>query len=150
MDWRVGMSVTAKKEWIGEAGYCNCLLVAMARMPIPTVHLFSNLPVPDLDALTATRPATASWIRAQGFRYPNLNPLTVIQMFTAMGNISSFLWWYRPGHLEVVDCVEHDGPTVKRMFHMSLSKKNGILHLHIEIDPRQEVVNIVASPERQI
>jgi hypothetical protein len=34
------MSVTSKKEWIGESGYCNCLLVAMARVPIPTVHLF--------------------------------------------------------------------------------------------------------------
>jgi hypothetical protein len=144
------MSVTAKKEWIAEAGYCNCLLVAMARMPISTVHLFSNRPVPDLDALTANRPATASWIRAQEFLYPNLNPLTVIQMFTAMGNISSFLWWYRPGHLEVVDVVEADGPTVKRMFHISLSKKNGILHLQIELDPGQEVVNIVASGGGQI
>ena len=133
------MSVMAKKEWIGESGYCNCLLVAMSRVPIPTMHLFSNRPVPDLNALTANKPTTAAWIRAQEFHYPSLNPLTVIEMFSSLGNIKSFLWWYRPGYLEVHDVVESDGPIVKRTFHMSLSKKKGIFHLQIEIDPLQRL-----------
>jgi hypothetical protein len=133
----MGMSVTAKKEWNGESGYCNCLLVAMARVPIPAVHLFSNHPVPDLDALTANKPTTASWIRAQEFPYSILNPLTVIQILSQLGRITRFLQWYP---LEVFDSVENDGPIVKRIFHMSLSREEDIFNLQLKMDPLQEVV----------
>jgi hypothetical protein len=127
------MGVTAKKEWTGESGYCNCLLVVMARLSVPFLDLFSDRPVPNLETLASGRPTTASWIRAQEFQYSSLNPLFVIEIFMGIGQISSFLWWYKPGYLEVYDVVEDDGPMVKRTYRMRLSKKRGILHLKIEL-----------------
>src|ERR1700759_518354 len=110
------MTVTAKKQWTGESGYCNCLLVAMSRVPVYDLQLFSNRPVPDLVVLTASKPATAAWLSAQEFSYPALNPLTVIQMLSQLARITSMGQWYS---FEVYDAVEDNGPVVQRIFHMS-------------------------------
>lgn len=131
------MTVTAKKEWIGEPGYSNCLLVVMARVPIQSVDLFSNRPLPDLDALIADKPATAAWIRAQEFSYSTLNPLMVIKILSQMGNIIDLLWWYR---LPVHDVEEDDGPVIKRIFNLRLSKEEDIFRLQIRLDSFQKIV----------
>ena len=67
------MSVTLKREWIGESGYCNCLLVTMSRLSLPHVELHADQPPPNLEALASRRPSTAAWVRAQEFDYSALD-----------------------------------------------------------------------------
>ena|ERR1700761_290841 len=141
------MSVAARKEWTGESGYCNCLLVVMARVPIQALHFSSNHTVFDLEALAAETPGTAEWIQAQEFNYFTLNPLTVIQILSQLGRITNFQQWYS---FEVRDMVEDDGPVVKRIFHVSLSRKEDIFDLQIKIDPLQKVVMSYEESRRRV
>lgn len=134
------MSVTLKKEWNGEAGYCNCLLVAMSRIPISSVELVSGQPPLDLEALTSSRQSTCLWIRAQEFDYSALNSSVIIQMLAKQGGVTKFLWWYRAGTIVAYDCVEDDGPVVERRFHLRLVQSGNTLKL---------AVGLGASRERQ-
>ena len=74
------MNVSAKKEWLGESGYCNCLLVAMSRMRIPNIELVSDQSPPNLETLTTGRPTTYAWIRAQEFDYAGLDTSEIIRI----------------------------------------------------------------------
>ena len=106
-------------EWAGESGYCNCLLVAMARMRIAKVVLSADEPLPSLEELVATRPETLAWIKAQGFQYGKLDRVTIIRMLAEMADISPGEERFT-GILEVQDCVGDDGPVVQRAFAMQL------------------------------
>jgi hypothetical protein len=106
-------------EWAGESGYCNCLLVAMARMRIAKMVLSADEPLPSLEELVATRPETLEWIRAQGFQYGKLDRVTIIRMLAEMADISPGEKRFT-GILEVQDCVGDDGPVVQRAFAMQL------------------------------
>ena len=67
--------------WAGESGYCNCLLVTMARMRIAKVELSTGEPLPNLKALAATRSETLEWINAQGFEYDKLDRANSLDQF---------------------------------------------------------------------
>lgn len=109
----------AQAEWVGESGYCNCLLVVMARMRIATMELSTDKPLPSLEELAVTRPATLEWLRAQGFQYDRLDRVTIMGMLSDMADISPQQKRFT-GTLEVHDCVGDDGPTVQRVFAMRL------------------------------
>ena len=106
-------------EWAGESGYCNCLLVAMARMRIAKVVLSADEPLPSLEELVATRPETLAWIKAQGFQYDKLDRVTIIRMLAELADISPQEKRFA-GTLQVQDCVGDDGPVVQRAFAMQL------------------------------
>ena len=130
------MSVTLKKEWLGESGYCNCLLVAMSRGPIPRIELFSNQPPSNLETLT-TRPDTSAWLRAQEFDYSALDTSKIIQTLASSAGITKSFWRYKPdstGTILVHDCVENDGPVVERNFTLRLLSSGGVLHLTVVLD----------------
>ena len=110
-------------EWAGESGYCNCLLVAMARMRIAKVEISAEQPLPSLEELAATRPETLEWIRAQGFQYDKLDRVTIIRMLAEMADISPGEKRFT-GTLEVQDCVGDDGPVVQRTFAMQLGLRD--------------------------
>lgn len=107
-------------EWAGESGYCNCLLVAMARMRIARIELSTDEPLPSLEELVAARPETLEWIRTQGFQYDKLDRVTIIRTLAELADISPGEKRFA-GILEVQDCVGDDGPVVQRTFAMQLS-----------------------------
>jgi len=109
----------SQDRWVGESGYCNCLLVAMARMQIAKVELSTDERLPNLEELVATRPDSLEWIRAQGFQYNKLDRVTVIRMLSELADISPQEERFS-GTLEVQDCVGDDGPVVQRAFAMQL------------------------------
>lgn len=109
--------------WAGESGYCNCLLVAMARMRIAKMELGTDEPLPNLEELAATRPETWEWIKAQGFQYDKLDRVTIIRMLAEMADISPGEERFT-GILEVQDCVGDDGPVVQRAFAMQLGLRD--------------------------
>ena len=67
------MSSHFKKEWIGESGYCNCILVMMSRIDSAKMELATNLPLPNLEDLAAPREATVAGGRAQDIHLFKLN-----------------------------------------------------------------------------
>jgi len=107
------------QEWVGESGYCNCLLVVMARMRIARMELSTDEPLPSLEELAVTRPETLEWLKAQGFQYDKLDRVTIIRMLAEMADISPREKRFT-GILEVQDCVGDDGPVVQRAFAMQL------------------------------
>jgi len=106
-------------EWAGESGYCNCLLVTMARTRIAKIELSTDEPLPSLEELAVTQPETLEWIKAQGFQYDKLDRVTVIRMLAELADISPEEKRFT-GILEVQDCVGDDGPVVQRAFAMQL------------------------------
>src|SRR5262245_20235193 len=128
------MSVSLKKEWLGESGYCNCLLVAMSRIPIPCIELISDQAPPNLEVLTASRPKTSAWIRAQEFDYAALDSSWIIQRLAESGGVKKWLWGYRDGTFVAHDCVEDDGPVVERRFHLHLARSRGVLRLTVKLE----------------
>ena len=107
-------------RWAGESGYCNCLLVAMARMRIAKMELSTDEPLPSLEELAVTRPETLEWIKAQGFQYDKLDRVTIVRTLAELADISPAEKRFT-GILEVQDCVGDDGPVVQRAFAMQLS-----------------------------
>lgn len=112
-------TITAKKEWVGESGYCNCLLVTMSRMAISRVDLAADKPLPDLDALTIARPDSNAWIKAQNIDINRLDRVTVIRTLAELAEISPQSG-SRTGTIEVHDVVGDDGDIVLRTFEMKL------------------------------
>lgn len=106
-------------EWAGESGYCNCLLVAMARTRIAKIELSTDEPLPSLEELAVSRPDTLEWIKAQGFQYDTLDRVTVIRMLAEMADISPDEKRFT-GVLEVQDVVGDEGPVVQRAFALQL------------------------------
>ena len=130
------MSVTLKKEWVGESGYCNCLLVAMSRASLGKLELLSNQRVPNLEALVS-RPDTHAWLRAQVFNYSELDTSKVIDALAGLGGITKSFWRYKAestGSILVHDCVEDDGPVVERRFHLRLRRVGSVLSLTVTLD----------------
>jgi hypothetical protein len=129
------MSVTVKKEWLDESGYCNCLLVAMSRVQIPFIELVSDQAPPDLEALTRNRQSTCEWIRAQEFDYSALNTSLIIRTLGDSGGVKKTLWGgFRDGTIVAHDCVEDDGPVVERKFRLRLARSKGTIHLTIALE----------------
>lgn len=110
----------SKKQWIGESGYCNCLLVAMARMQIARIELSTDESLPNLEELTAARPDSKEWIKAQGFQYDKLDRLTIVRMLAESAEISPQTG-RRSGTIHVHDCIGDDDSVVQRVFSMELS-----------------------------
>ena len=106
-------------RWAGESGYCNCLLVTMARMQIAKMELSTHEPLPSLEELSVTRPETLEWIKAQDFQYDKLDRVTIIRTLAELADISPAEKRFT-GILEVQDCVGDDGPVVQRAFAMQL------------------------------
>ena len=117
-------------KWGGEAGYCNCLLVAMARMRIATIELSADEPLPSLEDLAVTRPDTLEWIKDQGFQYDQLDRVTIIRTLAEMADISPGEQRFT-GILEVQDVVGDDGPVVQRAFAMQLGLRGDEIVLAI-------------------
>jgi hypothetical protein len=128
------MNVSVKKEWLGESGYCNCLLVAMSRMRIPNIELVSDQPPPNLETLTMSRPTTCAWIRAQEFDYARLDTSEIIRILSETSGIKKSLWGYRAGTIIAHDCVEDDGPIVERTFHLRITRSGDVQRLGVNLE----------------
>jgi len=129
------MSVTLKREWIGEAGYCNCLLVTMSRLSISRIELRSDRSPPDLEAVASSRPTTMAWLRAQEFDYGALNTSGIIDTLAESAGIRKSFWRSTAsGSILVHDCIEDDGPLVERHFDLRLSRSShGAHHLIVSL-----------------
>jgi len=129
------MSVTLKREWIGESGYCNCLLVTMSRLSLPHVELYADQPPPNLEALASSRPPTAAWVRAQEFDYSALNTGEIIATLAESAGLRRSFWRsIVSGCIVTHDCIEDDGPLVERHFDLRLSRtRYGAPHLVITL-----------------
>ena len=108
-----------KKEWHGESGYANCLLVAMSRLQISSVNLYASKPLPNLTVLTEPRPDTNKWIRAQELQYSQLDQLTVIRLLAESAGITSETKSLT-GIINVHDVVGDNGDIVQRNFDIEL------------------------------
>ena len=128
------MNVSVKKEWLGESGYCNCLLVAMSRMRIPNIELVSDQSPPNLETLTMSRPTTCAWIRAQEFDYAGLDTSEIIRILVESSGIKKSLWGYRAGKIIAHDCVEDDGPIVERTFHLRVTRSGDVQRLGVNLE----------------
>jgi hypothetical protein len=123
-----------KKEWLGEVGYCNCLLVTMCRAHIHKIEIRTNVNVPDLELLATHRPDTVNWLRTQEFHYPSINARAVINLLSRSAEISRLPWGKKEGSINAYDVVGNDGPTVKRTFRVKkLRDREGTI-LKIEFD----------------
>ena len=129
------MSVTLKREWIGESGYCNCLLVTMSRLSVPQIELRSSEPPPDLEVLASSRPTTAAWLHAQEFDYFALNTAEIIGRLAESAGVESSFWRSTvSGCIVAHDCIEDDGPMVERHFDLRLSRtRRGAQHLVVTL-----------------
>ena len=122
-----------KKEWLGEEGYCNCLLVVMARIPIPEINLHSNQEVPNLEKLASSRQDTLEWVKAQEFQYRNLNLKRVIETLLKSARMKNIFGVNKTGKIFVMDCVKDSGPTEKREFNLTLQKTDDVMDLTISL-----------------
>ena len=120
----------SQEKWSGESGYCNCLLVAMARTQTARVELSTEEALPDLEQMLRGKPDSLEWIRAQGFEYEKLNRVSVMRMLCDFAGISPQAKRF-DGTLEVRDCVGDDGPVVKRTFCMELRNRGDAVVLGI-------------------
>lgn len=121
-----------KKEWGGESGYCNCLLVAMSRVPIPNLELRTDRDLPDLELLSKLRPETDEWIRTQELNISSLDAHRVIDILVESASMGRWPWSKKTGTISAVDCVGNDGRTIERVFALRLSKSKSVVCLHIE------------------
>ena len=133
------MSVSPKKEWTGESGYCNCLLVTMSRLSLPRIELRSDRSPPELSALASSRPTTAAWLRAQEFNYAALDTSKIIATLAESADIKKSFWHSTVcGSILVHDCVEDNGPLVERQFDLRLSRtRRGAHHLLVALAPNR-------------
>jgi hypothetical protein len=132
-------------EWAGESGYCNCLLVAMARMRIAKIELSTDEPLPSLEEFAVTRPDTLEWIKAQGFQYDKLDRVTIIRMLAEMADISPDEKRFT-GILEVQDVVGDEGPVVQRVFALQLGLRGEAVVLAIAQEGPTNDVEPSVSP----
>ena len=121
-------TTTPKKEWIGESGYCNCILVAMSRMQLSKLVLSTEKPLPNLDDLTSKRADTNKWIKAQALKYGDLDRLMVIRMLAESADMGPRK---RSGMIRVHDVVGDNGPTVERVFELQLANDGDGLSLTV-------------------
>lgn len=125
------MGVSLEKQWSGESGYCNCLLVVMSRGPIPLIDLVEDQPPPNLEALIASKSRTASWIRAQELDYSALRTASIIRILAKSAGITRSRL---SGAIIAHDCVEDDGPMIERTFHFRLTRTSGVIRLAVELE----------------
>ncbi len=127
------MKIIARKEWLGESGYCNCLLVTMCRTRLSFVELAGDREVPNLESLAREKPDTAAWLHAQEFDYARLNSREVIRILSRSAGISRWPWGAKKADLTIVDVPgEHEAP-VNRQFHVALSKIGGVSILKVTL-----------------
>jgi hypothetical protein len=124
-------------RWAGESGYCNCLLVAMARAQVARVEISTAEALPNLEELVRARPDSLAWIRAQVFEYDRLDRVTIMRTLSDFAGISPQARGF-DGTLEVKDCVGDDGPVVERTFSLKLRNRGDAVVLAIT----QEGVNV--------
>ena len=132
------MNTEYKREWLGESGYCNCLLVTMCRAHIPALEINSNKNVPDLELLLAHRPETAAWIRAQDFHYSSIDAGAVIKSLSGSAGISRLPWGKKEGSINVHDVEGDNGLVVQRVFRLKTSRQGPATNLRIELNNTAE------------
>ncbi|MEK7672333.1 MAG: hypothetical protein AAB373_00465 [Patescibacteria group bacterium] len=123
-----------KKEWIGESGYCNCLLVSMARAKITKVEVATNEFLPKLEKLVAKVPETLKWIKAQKLNYDKLNQLLVIDTFLESAKMSRHIWSKRTGNINAYDLVGDTDLQIKRVYAFKLSRSWRTRKLEITLE----------------
>ena len=123
----------SRSRWTGESGYCNCLLVAMARAQISRVEISTGEPLPRLEGMVEALPDSLAWVEAQDFEYDRLDHASVIRMLAEPAGISPQDKCF-DGTLEVHDCVGDDGPVVQRAFVMQLRPRGDDVILTIELE----------------
>lgn len=109
-----------KKEWRGESGYCNCLLVTMARMRLPELLISTERELPDLESLASTRPDTLAWLKAQQIDLKELDKTTIIRTLAETGGISP--GGDTSGKLDVRDVEGDSMPMVVREYRLQLGR----------------------------
>ncbi|HEY6253245.1 MAG TPA: hypothetical protein VI685_25090 [Candidatus Angelobacter sp.] len=128
-------------DWQREEAYCNCLLVATARVPIPKIDLLSDCELPDLEVLAASRPDLVAWIQKEEHNYSGVKSSAVIERLAQMAEISPILFWYWTGFLKVYDVAGSDDPVVQRSFSLHLSRRKNIFRLRIRLGTIHMVVS---------
>ena len=110
----------SKAEWMGESGYCNCLLVTMARVRIPELLLSTKRDLPDLVTLSANRADTQAWLKTQNLDLNALNKTTIIRTFAELAGITPD--GNTRGTIDVRDVEGDSGPVVTRKFDVLLGR----------------------------
>jgi hypothetical protein len=126
------MNNEPKKEWLGEHGYCNCLLTTMCRVPISSIAIKSNEQAPNLMELAATKEETREWLKTQEFDYESLNSMEIIKILGESAGISLDSWGKKTAELDTY-VVGYTGKPKLYTFSFELKEESNILILHIKI-----------------
>jgi hypothetical protein len=126
------------KEWSGESGYCNCLLVVMARAYVSSVRLSPSGPVPNLEQLAFRNSATVEWVKAQEFDYAALDPTKIIQTLIESSNVSRSFLGRKKYAIATVDVVGTHGPELARVYDLTLNKSKEGVELTITLRGDEE------------
>ncbi|MCH8824467.1 MAG: hypothetical protein IH984_13285 [Planctomycetes bacterium] len=115
------MSKQYKREWSGNAGYVNCLLVTIRRAKIESVSLLDNEPVPNLIELARDNTDLKDWLVAQQFSFDRLNPMKVVG---TLKHAAGFRWYRRKktkGSIHALD-VGSGGKPIPVNYELQLEK----------------------------
>ena len=126
-------STSPKKEWVAEPGYCNCLLVTMARVGILSIELNSQMQVPNLEKLSKNKPDTLKWLKAQEFNYEKLSSIEIIKILSDSAGISNGFFGKKTAQINIHDAQKDNDPIVQRIYYLTLSKINNSIILKIEL-----------------
>ncbi len=123
-----------KKEWPGELGYCNCLLVMMSRTGVANVELASDAPVPDLELLARARPEVAAWLHAQEFDYAALDPMIVIEALSQLTGLPPLHCGTASVVFFTYDVQEKDGSLVLKYFSLHRTQFLASTSLRVQLE----------------
>ena len=126
------MSNTPKKEWIGETGYCNCVLVVMFRSSLKEVVLKSNEAPENLEQHASNVPDTLEWVKAQEFNYDELNTSRIIEILMKSAGLKSGIFGKKKGLIRTI-VVGDDGSQKEASFKLQLKKTDGAKVLQIQL-----------------
>lgn len=124
-----------EEEPADESGYCNALLLTMARAGLSRVEIVSGRTLPDLERLAVSKPETVQWLRKQAISGARLSADKVIGILMESAGMSGMPWASKVADLSVMDCIGEDGPSVERLYRLERSKVSGATCLTVTLEP---------------
>ena len=103
--------MSKKREWIGETGYCNCLLVVMFHALVPE---------------------TLEWLKTQDFDYNELDTSKIIEILMKSADMTGGFFGKKNGLINAV-IVGNDGVQKNNEFKLKLQKEKNTKILNIKL-----------------
>jgi hypothetical protein len=124
--------MSEKREWIGENGYCNCLLVVMFRALVPEIKLNQEESPINLEQIALGNPETLEWLKTQDFDYNELDTAKIIEILIESADMRGGFFGKKNGLINAV-IVGNDGVRKNNEFKLKLQKEKNTKILHIKL-----------------